>query len=247
MNEFYVDCEGMKLRFAGSSRWQGADNSVSCSVAADSFDYLVFMDSRGYSGYWCDSIAGALERHFIRSNKTYLIITRPIELTIWASLVWFLENNEKHFSKIITNMGFVDHTPKKRMICERSSHQINQTFPSIHPKLKVLCDYTDSRGEIIKLYALNLGSQYGAKLARSLSKHDLIVLNTPTVSPDIDLPRKRPHAFYDAIETGNEFNRKWLGKKVIDFDEFRISETYDGVHYTKSGNELVVTRLLEEL
>ena len=82
------------------------------------FDFLIFVDSRGlsinnnsYSYTYFRNLIEFLEEN----NISFLAISRPKNLTTFATLCNFLKLNENlHFKKLITNLCFVDCTPKKR-------------------------------------------------------------------------------------------------------------------------------------
>ena len=78
-------------------------------------------------------------------------------------------------------------------------------------------------------------------------QHEMIIINTPLTDPDIVIERKRPVSFFPAQAESNAFNRSIAGAQVIDLPDFDESLTYDAVHYTRRGNELIFDRLRDYL
>lgn len=75
----------------------------------------------------------------------------------------------------------------------------------------------------------------------------MVILNTPLTDPGIAIERKRPVSFFSAQAESNAFNRSIRGAQVIDLPDFDESLTYDAVHFTHRGNELIFDRLKEIL
>jgi hypothetical protein len=89
---------------------------------------LFFFDSRGISKDYEHSLIKKIvdEMHFFN----YLIIGRPLEITICMTLYNFIQMNNLRPKQIITNMGFVDFTPKKESIIKQSTDQYTPFFSS---------------------------------------------------------------------------------------------------------------------
>lgn len=113
-----------QLKVIGDRLHDGHDFVVQSTAQNEIFDYLIFLDSRGISREFKNSLADKLITRITSIGKSYLLVCRPIELTIWASLVGFLTINRLNPAKIITNMGFVDFTPKKQSILQDAVRQV---------------------------------------------------------------------------------------------------------------------------
>ena len=104
------------LMVIGERLHHGHDFVVRSNAKNGVIDYLIFLDSRGISREFEHSLADKLISRIAELGKTYVLVCRPLELTIWATLIGFLNINQLNPAKIITNMGFVDFTPKKQSI-----------------------------------------------------------------------------------------------------------------------------------
>ena len=108
------------------------ENKVFKSTKNTSFDYLLFFDSRAMTrdeeNHKNTTLTKTLNL-FDKKNISYLAISRPKNLTIFATLLNFLElNKDLKFKNLITNLGFVDFTPKKQENIADMLLQINQFF-----------------------------------------------------------------------------------------------------------------------
>ena len=112
------------LQVMGEQLHDGHDFVVRSNAENEAIDYLLFMDSRGISREFEHSLADKLVVRISQLGKTYLCVSRPLELTIWATLIGFLAVNKLNPVKIITNMGFVDFTPKKQSILQNAIRQV---------------------------------------------------------------------------------------------------------------------------
>ena len=174
-------------------------------------------------------------------------MNRLVELTTWATLINFLTINQISARVMVTNMGFVDFTPKKRATLEcameqvRSmvgSDQVTMSFPEKRPA-------TD--GTLMDLYRIDYGDRYRQIIDCFSCRQRTVILNSPGIGPAASFERRRPMSFFSALTEGNQFNRQIAGAQVIDFEPFDETLTYDAVHYTDRGNELMFSRLKEAL
>lgn len=81
----------------------------------EDYDLLIFTDSKGTS--IGDEVGKEWTTLLIKKLKSkgisYLFVSRPKEMTVFFTLLNFLELNNIKFKKLVTNVGFVDTTPKK--------------------------------------------------------------------------------------------------------------------------------------
>lgn len=252
MSALEVECDGFgSLRFPGGRANGHHDFLVRANGDGPAPDVLGFFDSRGVGGEFAGSIA---ERflHLMESGsagrpRRYLLVCRPLELTTWATLLNFLAANALEPRRIVTNTGFVDFTPKKQSILDDAVAQVEFRFGPGVARSQFVEQYTGSDGEEIPLYSMSYGEEYRRGIESLAAARPLIVVNTPTVSADIRVPRRRPRSFFDALEQGNQFNRSIRGAVVLQPPAFDEHHTYDAVHYTNAGNELIFEQIREQL
>lgn len=225
----------------------------------DSVDFLIFTDSRGSAiedfeskeYCWTDGLIKKLER----DNFSYLFVSRPKDLTVFFTLLNFLELTPLKFKYLVTNMGFVDFTPKKKIYSEDILTQTPNSFNRNGLILRGHETISLSVGgkETLHSYEyLGLSKLIGAVLDARF-QHSFL-LSTLEVSREIVIPRKRPDSFFSQLRVTNKF----LGEissnskacSIIDpfaphLDESRI--TYDGVHFTKYGHQIIVECLIDFL
>lgn len=241
-------CPGLgPLQVMGERLHDGHDFVVCSNTDNAAIDYLLFLDSRGVSREFEQSLADKLITRISQSGKTYLLVCRPLELTIWATLIGFLALNKLNPVKIITNMGFVDFTPKKQSMLQDALCQVESAVGLGVAETCFVEDYASAGGGVIPLYSMRYNETYRRAIEAIAQRHDMMVLNTPLTDPGIALERKRPVSFFLAQAESNAFNRSIRGAQVIDLPDFDESLTYDAVHFTHRGNELIFERLKDTL
>jgi len=233
----------MPLYFYGDKLWGGVDNFIASNSIDKSIDYLVFMDSRGLTGELSSSLVGKIISKITRLNKTYLVIIRPLELTTWATLGNFYALNDLTFRNLITNMGFVDFTPKKKSICDNSIKQLERCIGNGEAVAVGIERYSALDNRDIELYSIEYSQKYRLMAQNIVSRQRTIIINTPQVSKDIQIERARPKSFFSAISAGNSFNLALADSIMIEVDGFDESHTFDAVHYTAIGAERIMELL----
>jgi hypothetical protein len=228
-----------QLKVIGDRLYESHHFVVQSNIDSTTFDYLIFLDSRGISAEFDSSIAAKLIAKIQQTGKTYLMVCRPLELTIWATLIGFLAINQLNPAKIITNMGFVDFTPKKLSILSDATQQVELSVGKDVVKPYFVEDFSLSSGETVALFAMNYGKAYRNAIEAISVIHKMIIINTPLTDAGIAIERKRPASFFLAQSESNNFNRSINGAQVIDFQKFDELLTYDAVHYTPRGNEVI--------
>ena len=236
-----------RIYVVGDRLHNGHDFAVRSNTRSKVFDYLIFLDSRGISSKFEGSIADKLTSTISQMQGTYLLICRPLELTIWASLSGFLENNRLKPRKIITNMGFVDFTPKKISILQDVVLQVENVVGKGVAQSVFVENFNSSSGESIALYSSRYNNHYKAAVEKISQARPLVIINTPRTDPSIAILRKRPQSFFYAQLISNEFNRSISDAVVVDLPDFDESLTYDAVHYTQQGNEVIFSIIQEYL
>ena len=239
--KFYCQNLGW-LKLAGNTLHDGHDFVVQSNAKNNNFDYLVFMDSRGVSREFEKSLAHKIISKIDQLGKTYLLICRPLNLTIWATLIGFIKNNQINPQKIITNMGFVDFTPKKLSIVQEALKQVEMVVGGDMARSYFSEDYF-SKENVISLYGILYGDGYRIAIENIAAQFDLVIINTPLTDGAIRIERERPQSFFHAQAEANKFNSSIKGAHIIEVPSFDELLTYDAVHYTLKGNEIIFKKV----
>jgi len=238
--EIYVPNYG-RLRFIGSCLHRGHDFAASSNSDSSQFDALVWLDSRGVSRQLESSLVAQIIEKIESKKMSYLMVCRPLELTMWSTLMNFMKVNRISPGRIITNMGMVDFTPKKKTLLDDAVDQVAYSFGKDAVRKEYVGRYAGADGEMIMLYAMRYSSAYIDALVELVSKQDTLIINTPLVSSNINISRRRPESFYEGLEMTVDFNRALRrgGAVVIEPPAFDDRLTYDAVHYTDAGNTIL--------
>jgi hypothetical protein len=228
-----------KLKVIGNCLHSGHDFVVKSNAKSYTVDFLIFLDSRGISRNFEDSLADKLITQIALNGASYLLVCRPLELTTWATLINFMAINTLNSAKIITNMGFVDFTPKKLAVLEDAKEQVEFAVGKGVATSVFAEAYISSSGENIDLYSMSYSDDYKKSIEFITNKTSTLIINTPIVTESIDIERKRPHTFFSSLAHSANFNRAITGVKIVDLPTFDEKLTYDGVHYTSQGNDVV--------
>lgn len=207
------------------------------------YEYLLFFDSRRLTTDeldYQDTILNNLIELFKKQNITYIAISRPKNLTIFATLLNFLKlNSELKFKNLVTNLGFVDLTPKKQSNIDDMLFQINQ-FYNFDGEIIEKENYELNGGEIESMKVLEYSTKYilyiNSILIESFEK--IFLINTPIISENIKIDRIRPKSFFEQIKLTNELieNILKLDKKYELIDVKSVDKTFDAVHFNRHGH-----------
>lgn len=218
--------------------------------------YLIYLDSRGLTineKNYHNSYMYKLIKELENDNTSYIAISRPKNLITFATLLNFLSLNPNlSFKNLITNVGFVDFTPKKNIFIKDMILQAKVLW-SENFKVEELSSYKMTNGED-KLYSLKYSLEYVEFISTYISNYQFekcIFINTPTISQDIQIERERPIEFFEKIiETNNLIEQiiiKSKNSQIIDFSKkFSNNQenfTYDAVHYTIDGHKIIAEEL----
>jgi len=233
------------LRFFGDHFYEGNDFYIKSNCALADVRYLLFFDSRGISANWETSLLKKLSVYL--KSEAYLIVARPLELTTWATLVNFITLNKLNLTCLLTNVGIVDYTPKKKSLCLDMLTQIEHTAEKgegcmMHP----LEEYHLSSGQSEILFGVEYSSSYLNQTKTHMSAFPLISIKTPLVDPGIKIERVRPASFFKQLFQTNKFIDA-LNVKTVELGCFDRDFTYDAVHWTPEGNDFVFSKVLEYL
>ena len=232
------------VKFYDESLYTGPDFFIKSSCPLDSVKYCFFFDSRAISGSWERSLLQMLLNHF--SGENWLAITRPLNLTIWPTLLNFLYKNKINPDLLITNVGLVDFTPKKKLFVNNMIGQTKFFCPDYEPKMIPMEEYGLSDGTKERLFTLEYNDVITRKIKNTLSGFPVLTIKSPLVDSKIEIERKRPQSFFSQLVVTNNFIDE-LGFQTINPGIFDTKLTYDAVHWTRQGNELIFNKILENL
>jgi hypothetical protein len=231
------------LLFFGDELNDRHDFYVSTNTSSRKVDVLIFMDSRGISSCFEGSISEKIIQEIEEANS-YILVARPLEITTWMSLYNFVKLNNIKTRKIITNMGFVDFTPKKMSIIKKSIDQYNCFFSHELAKVEFLEQFLTEDNKLLNLYIQTYPENFKSEIVNYFEKIHFLIINTPLLQNGFKSSRARPSSFFKSILISNLFNKSLeLDAVVFDFKDFTINETYDGVHYTSKGNDVIFSSL----
>ena len=234
MRKISLKIKNSNLYFYNESFNKNNDFMISTNTNNKNYHVLIFLDSRGFSLKSKKNLITFFKKKF--KKKKYLIISRPLEMTTWASLINFLKLNQKiTYKYLITNMGFNDFTPKKKKLALNVLKQANLLLDK-KAKIEYLEKYIDKKNIKINLYNVNYSKNLVNNLNHQLPNEKLILINTPSLEKKITFTtRARPNSFFKMNTTTIKFNKKIKTLSTINFLNFGNKDTYDGVHYTNFG------------
>jgi hypothetical protein len=231
------------VRFFAHRPHAGHGTLIQANSSTDEPDLLFIFDSRAISRQFDGSLAQLLIDSCERRSLSYVIICRPLELTTWATVLGFFQLNDVRPAKLVTNVGFVDFTPKKLEILQDAIDQVDAAIGRGGATAVFVEETTRLNGEVIRLYANRYADLYRQRIEALVSVVPTVVINSPPVSPVCVFERSRPPAFYSGLEEGNAFNRRLAGINLIELPVFDDALTYDAVHHTTEGCALVFDRV----
>ena len=228
-----------------------------CSSESKQIDYLLFFDSRGSTldhdkTYTFTSM---LADYLTALNKSVLAICRPLEITVFFSLFNFLNSSSIKARNLITNMGFVDFTPKKSTVIDEMMEQKSILFKNIECKSVDLESYRLSSGKSELLKYMDISSCLDI-FSDILSKRFInsYLLQTPQFEFYNSFPRERPRSFYTQLLKTNSFIERLSANSnsitaihAPKVPQDYLGFSYDGVHFTKEGHHKVFLSVIEAL
>lgn len=244
----------MKLNYGDGEKTLAKENIIMFSdEKLSEIEYLLFVDSRGLVNNHNTieySFIYLLKKELDLKKISYLIMSRPKNLTIFSTISNFIKLNPNlNFKYLITNLGLVDCTPKKQDNIEDILLQLKQ-FSNIDYSIVEHEKYLLSNGQIESLRSIEYTKEYLIELNTFLNKkfEQCYFLNTPIVLDNIEMDRERPKSFFTQLNKTNKLVDSIVGlnkQKNILIDIQDLNATYDGVHYTEEGHQLVFNRLKE--
>jgi hypothetical protein len=234
------------LSFGSGKNNNNADFRILASELSVSYDFLIFTDSKGTSignnkaNEWTIQILNLLETN----SFSFLFVSRPKEMTTFFTLLNFINYNDIIFTNLITNIGFVDLTPKKAEFIDDIISQ--NPFPNEKLQKIELCEYILNSGKLATLYSLNLfdvSKQIAAKIKNNFS--NAFFIETFEFDSEINIDRVRPTEFYSQLKVTNKF-LKLICSYFDSFNLIAVNEnlpkncdelSYDAVHFTQAGHD----------
>ena len=178
----------IKLVFYGDELNKRHDFVVSSKYPGKRIDLLLFFDSRGVSKQYNNSLIHKIISH-LPQKMSFLLISRPLEITTWMTLYNFIFLNRIVPKKIITNMGFVDFTPKKVPLLKKAFCNTN-FFSKVKTKINFLEKYTDENNIHLDLYQQTYPKKFIESLEKLLKNTNTIIINTPLLKEEYFFKRK---------------------------------------------------------
>lgn len=224
------------------------------NINIDEYDVLIFSDSKGTSigaekgSEWTTLLLNDFEK----KGLSYLLITRPKEITVFFTLINFIRLNKIKSKLLITNLGFVDLTPKKEEFIDDIIGQnfFNEFFLNKYQ----LCKYQLSSGIYAYLFSLDYQSvskEIASFLEGSFNKTYLI--ESFEFSSDIKIERKRPKEFFTQLTMTNQLINS-IAKQASNINVVSVHSgmpidqsilSYDAVHFTKEGHRFVYEKVVK--
>lgn len=248
-----------RLRFGPGRDYRGPHFSMISShrELLREYDVLLYLDSRGSAvevpgeRTWVDLFTERLDQR----KLSYLCICRPKELTVVFSLLNFFVLNRIRVHCLLTNIGFVDMTPKKKDFVQDILGQMSEDLGKDYSiKVRRVCRYRLNTGRVENLFALDLvdfSALVGQKLGEIARK--TLLIGTIELPFHYAISRHRPKAFFQQLKETNAFLRAIAknGKNIrfvscagaLAFARGRPS--FDAVHLSQRGHQHVFRRLWE--
>ncbi|WP_419770607.1 MAG: HAD-IA family hydrolase [Candidatus Marinarcus sp.] len=232
------------------------ENRTFCNIKENEgkVDYLLFFDSRALTinqNEYDETYLIKMLEIFNKCFKSYIAVSRPKNITIFATLLNFLENNKDiKFKNLITNVGFVDFTPKKNEFIEDMLLQIKYLHNE-EIKIEKLSNYDMQNGNDF-LYSLLYKQEYKNFIRNTIDSYKFnktFFMNTPEISEMIKIDRNRPIEFFTKILVSNQLIDEisklshLINLRKLFKDEER-QYTYDAVHYTLEGHQCIIDKIM---
>ena len=169
-------------------------------------------------------------------------------------MINFIYLNDISFNSLVTNLGFVDTTPKKQIFNDDIISQVPNGLDENQLNKSKLCDYQLNDGKTESLYSLdysNLLEQLSNIIASYFQK--VYLIEVVEFNPSINIERARPAEFFSQLKQANalingiaEISKKL---EIIRMNSWQSIPpeiiSYDAVHFTPQGHEYVLGKLIE--
>lgn len=220
---------------------------VLISLCGQKSTELYYFDSRG--SRTTDSDSKSLYEYIITNHivndQDLIIEVRPLELTTFASLLEYIKDFNGTISKLVTNVGFVDFTPKKTVLLEE--HRSTCARMGIEYVERVVeKDFVLRNGERCDLYSINYGDSFIEFIEGYLSNiPEITFLSTSANFENHVLwKRMRPKSFFDGIQETNKFLNLLANRNPnISIIDLKDIQTFDGVHWDSHSHLEIFRRL----
>jgi hypothetical protein len=239
----------------GPGETSTSENNVCLSSSKEllcEYKWLIFLDSRGLERD-CSidrTLLYKLCSSFDEQEDSYLVVSRPKNITVFATLVNFINLNDIQFKNLITNLGFVDSTPKKNVFISDIEAQINIHFSHKQDKY-TFPQYLNSEDELINLYSLTYSDNYINWIAKLLNSSfiERYLITTAVIDPSLKFKRQRPDCFYGQLNVANTIINRVCTQSsstLLDVSALSLS-TIDGVHFNEYAHEMLGANIINWL
>lgn len=222
---------------------------VLISLCGHNSSELYYFDSRG--SRISDSASKSLYELIVTNhrvnNQDLIIEVRPLELTTFASLLEYIKDFSGHISRLVTNVGFVDFTPKKHVLLEEHRSACERLGIEYGEKV-VEKNFVLSNGERCDLHTIYYRDSFIEFIETHLSHiPEITFFSTPANFENHEYwKRIRPKSFFRGIQETNKFLNQLINKipntSMIDLEDI---QTYDGVHWDSNFHLEIFKRLNE--
>lgn len=225
--------EGRFIQLGAGAASTSDENRVITRGDGYVFDFVALLDSR--AAKTCDPRAKPfvehLEQYLLRRGASYLILTRPLNLTVFPTLVALHRCNTLQCDVLLTNVGFVDTTPKKREVLRDLERQLSDC--SLSYSRRDLEEYELQDGTMEMLGTCELSPASVCNIAHELGTmcQTPLLLTTPQMDDSCYVGRERPECFLSQLHSCNELVHsvaKHAHAPVVDIHDIGI-RTYDGL------------------
>lgn len=240
-------------------RTTSTDFSILCNTSnLEEIQKIAFLDSRGKKIFPDGSpnfTAALLADAWKKKEEKYLILTRTHASTTFFTLINFLENIQIKTPYLLTNMGFVDFTPKKKNVVDDIIFQAEPLIEKSKLKLIDMGQFHLSSGVSERLFAFDMIDTLN-DIAFYLSKHSerIVFIGTHEIPSDAQFERERPQSFFSQLVETNKFLDKLVEKmnplavvmkpQTPEYDAQDL--IFDGVHFTSLGHQSILARLISD-
>ncbi|MCX6222359.1 MAG: hypothetical protein NTZ69_15415 [Bacteroidia bacterium] len=238
------------IQWGPGKKNEGTDFKVIASnLESNGFDVLIFTDSKGSSSEkakksWAELLFESYENLGLR----VLLITRPKEMTVFFTLINFIQENKYRFNFLITNLGFVDLTPKKQSYIQDIIDQKPFIFNALHMAIVDLCEYQLNNGSIELLKTVNY-THFQTEISKFISTHfkQSYLIGVLEFDDNIRIDRIRPKHFFLQLKQSNIFIRRiaksssnisYLSPVLLE-EMAPESISMDAVHLSEYGHQIL--------
>lgn len=220
-------------------------------------DYLIYFSSKGSRVSRGDSqpvherICSFLENRHPNS----IVVSRPTTNTTLISLIYLLRKLNVSVSNLITDVGFLDFTPKNSANLLDYEVQMNEVYPGfLLPHINLIEDYYSIYGESVALFRNEVevtGDLFSKEISRFIKRGVFLVMGF--IPNEILLHLKKPLSINPCYEHYRVYMNKFFNKDELSLIDLQLSDLdfkkyfIDDAHLSSSGHEWIEGLIIKEL